>query len=312
MKVRIVCSGTMPDFDFKKHQAFIYDQVEAIKSGDNTISFHYFFIQKRGFSGYLSELKRLRKEQANMPCDLIHAHFGLSALFAALQFTEPFVATFHGSDINKLFSRFLSAFAAIRAAATLFVSEKLQHKAICTGNSYVVPCGIDLSLFKPMDKSECRKELELKPNKQYILFSSSFSNPVKNYKLLDDALKLWRGEKPEVLELWNISREKVPLWINAVDVCVLTSFSEGSPQFIKEAIACNKAIVATDVGDISERFGKAANLRITTFEADNLHKTLFEVLRQKMANDRILVRDLDNSIIADKIISIYKSVIKKV
>lgn len=311
MKVRIICSGTVPDFDFKKHQAFIYDQVEATKSVDNSISFHYFFIQKRGFSGYISELKRLRKEQSNLPCDLIHAHFGLSALFAALQFKEPLVATFHGSDINKPFTRVVSAFAALRARASLFVSQKLVKKSIYAGRSFVVPCGIDLNLFKPMNKLACREQLGLDAEKTYILFSSAFSNPVKNYSLLDDALRLWNGPKPEVLELWNIPREEVPVWINAADVCVLTSFSEGSPQFIKEAIACNKAVVATNVGDISERFGKAANLRITTFAPDNVRTAISEVLHQKMLDDRILLRNLDNCIIAEKIISIYKSVINK-
>ena len=311
MRVRIVCSGTETGFDFKKHQAFIYDQVEAIKSADDSISFHYFFIRQKGISGYLSELFRLMQEQRNSPCDLMHAHFGLSAMLAVLQFREPVVATFHGSDINKLFTRIIAAFVAMRARASIFVSRKLRHKALYSGNSFVVPCGIDLSLFKPMDKVECRKFLGLDPDKQYILFSSSFTNPIKNVKLLDDALKLWSGEKPEVLELWNIPRERVMLLINAADVCVLTSFTEGSPQFIKEAIACNKAIVATDVGDISERFGKATNLRITTFAPDNVRDALSEVIDQKMANDRILVNELDNRIIAEKIISIYKSVIKK-
>jgi teichuronic acid biosynthesis glycosyltransferase TuaC len=311
MNVRIVCSGTESDFNFKKHQAFIYDQVEAIREAEKDISFHYFFIGRKGISGYYKELRRLKKEQLKFPCDLIHAHFGLSALLAVLQCKEPVVATFHGSDINNQITRLLSAFASFRAHASVFVSEKLRKRAIFSRRSYVIPCGINLSHFRPMDKLECRKELGLNPNKQYILFSSSFLNPVKNYKLLDDALRLWKGERPEVLELWNIEREQVPLWINAADACVLTSFMEGSPQFVKEAIACNSVIVATDVGDISERFGDATNLRIATFAPDNVLEMLSEVIRLKRANDRILVHELDNRVIANKIINIYKSVIKK-
>jgi glycosyltransferase involved in cell wall biosynthesis len=310
MIVRIICSGTEPGFDFKTHQAFIYDQVEAVKAINSDISFHYFFIRKKGIRGYLSEYMRLRAEQKNHPCDLIHAHFGLSALLAALQFKEPIVATFHGSDINKSITRIISAFAAIRASASIFVSQKLVKKAIYSGNSFVVPCGIDLSLFKPLNKIECQRALGLDSEKSYILFSSSFSNPVKNVKLLDDALMLWKGIKPEVLELWNIPREQVPVWINAADVCVLTSFSEGSPQFIKEAMACNKPIVATDVGDISERFGKAPNLRITTFEPENVRNAISDVMHQEFPNSIVWVQELDHRIIAEKIISIYKTLVK--
>ena len=94
-------------------------------------------------------------------------------------------------------------------------------------------------------------------------------------------------------------------------MCELASFSEGSPQFIKEAMACNKPIVATDVGDISERFGKAPNLRITTFEPENVRNAISDVMNQEFPNSIVWVQELNHRIIAEKIISIYKTIIKK-
>jgi teichuronic acid biosynthesis glycosyltransferase TuaC len=311
MKVRIVCSGTRPDFDFKIHQAFIYDQVEAIKELNNDIQFRYFFIRQKGISGYLNEFRRLRKSIQEDPCDLIHAHFGLAAFLAALQRKEPVIATFHGSDINNAKTRLISALVNILARASIFVSEGLRKKSCAALRSFVIPCGVDLSLFFPRDRTVCRQELGLDPEKKYVLFASHFDNPVKNYKLLEEALKQWDGVKPIVLELKNRARAEVPVLMNAADVCVLTSFSEGSPQFIKEALACNRPVVATNVGDISELLSGVENCRITTFEPENVKQSLKLLINKNQSNGREFLSRFDHHHTAEAVIQVYKSALNR-
>jgi teichuronic acid biosynthesis glycosyltransferase TuaC len=308
MKVRIVCSGTQPDFDFKVHQAFVYDQLESIASVNPGIEFHYFFIGKKGLKGYLSEYLRLRKAIKEEPCDLIHAHFGLAAFLAVLQRKEPVVSTFHGSDINQPKIRIVSAFVNLMSRASIFVSDGLRKKALCSLRSTIIPCGVDLSLFFPHDRDACCEELGLDPEKKYVLFASHFDNPVKNYKLLEEALKHWDGVKPVVLELKNRTRAEVPVLMNAADVCVLTSFSEGSPQFIKEALACNRPIAATDVGDISELIMGVENCRIVTFAPENVRQAIVSLLEQKASNGRKNMERFDNRIVATLVSNVYKSI----
>jgi glycosyltransferase involved in cell wall biosynthesis len=307
MKIKIVCSGNTPDFDFKKHQAFIYDQVEAVKNLDTEIKFDYFFISGKGWKGYLSEFKRLKREINQHPCDIIHAHFGLACFLASLQRRVPVVSTFHGSDINHRVVRWLSGIASMLSSASVFVSKKLMEKALVAKNPFIIPCGVDLSLFKPIDKDTCRKTLKLEKNKKYLLFSSAFTNPVKNYQLLKTALENWGDSPPEVLELWNRSREEVPLWMNAADICVLTSISEGSPQFIKESLACNRPVIATDVGDISEVFQGVDNAIIVNFEAPSVQTAIRKLLPENKSNGRSKMTHFDHLQTARKIIAVYKS-----
>ncbi|MEY4109993.1 MAG: hypothetical protein RLZZ46_347 [Bacteroidota bacterium] len=311
MKVKIICSGNTPGFDFKKHQAFIYDQTEAIKSINNAVDFSFFFINGKGWKGYLRELKRLKKEIENSPCDIIHAHFGLACFFATLQSKVPVVSTFHGSDINNKIIKWFSAIASLRSHASIFVSNKLKNKAVIKKNPHVIPCGVDTNLFRPLDKTECRRMLNLDPSKKYILFSSAFSNPVKNFELLKSAINIWGPNPPEVLELWNKAREEVPLWMNAADLCVLTSFSEGSPQFIKEALACNRPLLATDVGDISEVFHEVNNAIIVNFDAENVRAAIQKLLSVTQSDGRGKMSHFDHLETARKILAVYKKVCTK-
>ena len=125
MKVLIVCSGNATNFEFQKHQAFIYDQVEAIKRVNKNILFDYFFIDQKGVSGYLSCLKALKKKIKEGDFNLIHAHFASSALLANLQREIPVITTFHGSDINLKAHRWLSALVAIMSKQLIYVSQQV-------------------------------------------------------------------------------------------------------------------------------------------------------------------------------------------
>jgi teichuronic acid biosynthesis glycosyltransferase TuaC len=120
-------------------------------------------------------------------------------------------------------------------------------------------------------------------------------------------LENWGDSPPEVLELWNRSREEVPLWMNAADICVLTSISEGSPQFIKESLACNRPVIATDVGDISEVFQDVDNAIIVNFEAPSVQTAIRKLLPEGQSNGRSKMTHFDHLQTARKIIAVYKS-----
>jgi glycosyltransferase involved in cell wall biosynthesis len=304
MKVRIVCSATVQKFNLKIHQAFIYEQVESLKKMDPNLEFEYFFIEKSGVSGYLKSWLKLRKQSK---CDLIHAHGGLPALLSVLIFREPVISTFHGSDVNLKKIRIFSAFAALLSNKSIYVSKYLQKKSLIRSRSSVIPCGVDLDLFKPMDRDLCCIKLGLPPENRYLLFASAFSNPVKNYSLLEKALEHWPDEAPTVLELKGISREMVPIYMNAANVCVLTSLSEGSPQFVKEALACNRPLVSTAVGDVTELIDGSMNCRITKFDPEDLCKQITDLIKEEKSDGRKNMVNYNVYTIASQIINLYKS-----
>jgi glycosyltransferase involved in cell wall biosynthesis len=305
MKVLVVCSGNTEKFDFTIHQAFIFEQIEVIKQ-NFCIEYDTFFIKGKGVLGYLLNLPRLQNKIKSFAPEIIHAHFGLSGLFACLQRKTPVVITFHGSDGNVLQIRLLSKIAAAISQFNIFVSDRIQ-KLIKENKRYsIIPCGINLAVFYPIDMKVARDKLNLKPEKRYILFSSSFTNSVKNAALAFSAVQLLKMEC-ELIELKNKSRNEVNLLLNACNLTLLTSKSEGSPQIIKEAMACNCPIVATDVGDIKKVIGETEGCHITSFDPSDVARKITLALQlNERTNGREKIIHFDNKLIAEKVYKVYK------
>lgn len=308
MRILIMCSGNAPDFDFQKHQAFIYDQVESLKQIDDTLQFDYFFINGKGLNGYLSCLNKSIRQLNRQSYDGVHAHVGMAGLLANLQRRVPVVTTFHGSDINEPILRIVSGLVELLSRRTIFVSPILARKAVYgqSEKRSVIPCGVDFDLFRPRPKQQCRAELGLSPTKRYVLFSSSFGTVVKNYPLAQAAIEQLQDGTIELLELKNYTRYQVSLLFSAVDVALMTSYSEGSPQFVKEALACNCPIVSTDVGDVRLLLGSIPSGYLTTFEPADVANKLRQALSQTIpVTSRDHIQHLDKLIIARQIRNVY-------
>lgn len=298
LKVLIVCSGNSG-----RISPFVKEQSEALQKIG--VQIHYFLIKGQGVAGYLKNYFPYRKIIKIVKPDIVHAHYGLSGLLACLQRKVPVITTFHGSDIQEKQNLFFSRWAMSLSKENIFVSEKLK-KVAKHDKGTVVPCGIDTVVFRPIEQKDSRKLLNLDLNKKYILFSSNFNEPIKNYDLARNAIELLDIDV-ELIELKGYSRNEVVLLLNSVNVALLTSFNEGSPQFIKEAMACNLPIVATDVGDIKDVIDKTEGCYITSFEPEDVAGKLKTALNLEMRTEgRAKVERLDNRMIALKIVDIYK------
>lgn len=307
MKVLIVCSGNVENFNFEIHHAFIHEQIEKIKEMYD-IDYDTFFIRGKGIWGYLKNLNKLKGKIRNYAPDFVHAHFGLSGLLATLQRKVPIVITFHGSDANLPELIRLSKIAAFLSHYDIFVSDRLQKRIGGSTQYSVIPCGIDLTTFYPVDMKTAREKLNLDPQKKYILFASSFNNTIKNAPLAFSALEKL-NEKCEMLELKGRSRKEVNLLLNACNLMLLTSKSEGSPQVVKEAMACNCPIVATDVGDIRDVVSDTEGCYITSFDPDDVAEKISQALRfNKRTNGSKRIKIFDNELVAKKVFEIYNVV----
>ena len=152
----------------------------------------------------------------------------------------------------------------------------------------------------------------LDPSNKRVLFAGSFNNPVKNSAMAREAIKL--VPKAELLELKGYSRTQVAALMQAVDALLLTSLNEGSPQVIKEALACGCPIVSVDVGDVKDLISGVDGCyiaeRSTVSVADNLKRAIAFSGR---TNGRRVIeeRGLSNDVIAKKLILIYNSIIER-
>ena len=307
MRILVVCSGNAVNFSLEKNQAFIYDQIKSIEKLDAQIQFKVFALKGKGIGGYLKQLKQLKAEIADFRPNLIHAHGGHVGLLCVLQRKVPVVVTFHGSDVNVLKNKLISTFASIFSSYSIFVSEQLRAKMNLKGfKSAVVPCGVDRSIFQPMESKEAKRLMGFEEQQKYILFTSSFDNTVKNYPLAKAVIDNFPDYRLQ--EIKNKTREEVNLLINGAEMLIMTSISEGSPQIIKEALACNQRIVSVSVGDVAEQLQGVDNCRVCEADVNELVMAVKEVLAVKSSDEgRNASERFDSVKIAREIVGIYIS-----
>ncbi len=236
--------------------------------------------------------------------DVVLAYYGsVSALFTVLSSSVPVVISFQGSDLNRtpadgfvrdLMGRVFSQIAAFFSAGIVCVSEGLRERLWWRAHEAVVlPLGADMDQFKPMDKEACRGELDMQKDGTLILFNAN--NP--GVKRLDIALEVERLVQQAGLNarLWKLEGripfDRMPLIVNAADVLLLCSDSEGSPSMVKEAMVCGLPVVCNDVGDTRERLRDVTPGTVTSQDASALAEAIIAVLKDgRRSNGRELAK----------------------
>ncbi len=291
---------------------FVNEQVSAIR--EYGLQVEYYGIVGKGAIGYLKNLKGLKTKIKEFNPDVIHAHYGLSGLLANLQRKVPVVTTYHGSDINIPSIRRLSKIAIRLSKFNIFVSEKTKNLVNSKFNSDLIPCGIDMKLYGDLSRSVVRQKYNYTDKEQLVLFAGAFANQVKNARLAQEAVSLLPNVK--LIELKGYTRSQVIELMYASDVFLMTSFTEGSPQVIKEAMACCRPIVSTDVGDVRWVMGDTNGCYICSYDSQDCADKIKQALEFSENNNqtngckRIEALGLDNKIVAKKIIEIYNNIIK--
>jgi glycosyltransferase involved in cell wall biosynthesis len=301
MKVLIVCSKNSG-----RVAPFILEQVDSlIQMG---VEIEYFTIEHKGIKGYLKCYYPLLKKIKEFNPDILHAHYGLSGLLANLQRKVPVVTTYLGSDINSRNVYYFSRVSMMLSAYNIFVSDKNSIKSRQSKNKSLIPYGLKSDLFIPMNKEVCRDEHQLIKKGKYVIFAGSLQNPIKNPELAIKSVEMLGNVA--LLSLGKgYTREQVVSLMNAADVALMTSFSEGSPQFIKEAMACNLPIVSVPVGDVSEIMNHIDGCYICTYQKEDVAEKLKMALdfgKRTNGRHRILELGLDSETVAKKIIEVYQ------
>ena len=300
--------------NFKNHiLPFVYEQGDALQKCG--VEVDYFLIEGKGILSYFKSVKPLKKKIKEFAPDIIHAHYGLSGITAVLQRDVPVVTTFHNGETLGFKQNILSSVASLFNKYTIYVAQHIYDKSYFKRkkNYTIMPCGVTLEDLPVLDYKSTREKLGFKSDTKYILFGGAFSNLRKNYPLLKSAVELIKDVKINVIEMNGLSRMQTTELMYACDVFALPSKSEGSPQALKEAMACNCPIVATDIADIKYLLGDVNGNFICTFEAEDVAykiRKAIEFNNRTNGRERILELGLTNEQVAEKLIKIYKQIIK--
>ena len=308
--------------NFVDHQLpFVTEQGEAIRAQGHEVE--YFLIR----GNYLKARKALMMKIREGKPDIIHAHYGLSAIVAELQSEVPVVTTFHNGETHNWHVNLMSSLMSLRAKHVIYVAQHIRNMVYFKNRNYsIIPCGVSLEDCFIMDKAEARQRLGWDLEKKYVMFGGAFSDTRKNYALLKDAVALMDGDI-ECIEMRGLTREQCVLRMNAADVFALPTKNEGSPQALKEAMACNCPIVATDVADIKHLLGDLPGHYVLPNKKGNAAwwkgdehsaEELAELLKKALSFEgrtegrkRIVELGYTNELVAKKIVKIYKSIINK-
>jgi glycosyltransferase involved in cell wall biosynthesis len=288
---------------------FVADQITALQKLGVTVD--SYAISGKGLSAYLWNVGGINKKINVFHPDVIHAHYGLSGLTANYERRVPVVTTYHGSDIHSGgWILKLSQLAMRMSAFNIFVGEKLMKASGFThSNCCVLPCGVDLDVIKEEPKETARAQLHF--SKSMVLFSGAFSDSVKNAALAKAAMR--NIPEAELVELKGYTRQEVCLLMNAADCLLMTSDREGSPQVIKEAMACGTPIVSVDVGDVREVIADTDGCYIAERDAEDIAQKIRCAIAFAVKTNgrkRIINLNLGNEQIAKRLVDIYKEVLR--
>ena len=301
---------------------FIRRQVEFLQAAGVEVDVFHFTSAMRP-ANYLRAWIGARRRTARDRYDIVHAQFGQSGL-VALPTRLPLVVTFRGDDLQGIVGRNLritpagkvlqqlSRMVARSADACIVVSEHMKAFLPRSVSAHVIPSGLDLDQFRPIPREEARARLGLPLDKRLVLFVGNPAVERKRYPLAREAVDILKRSLPaDLMVAWSVRHRDVPLWMNACDALVFTSMQEGSPNAVKEALACDLPVVSVPVGDVAQRIGGVAGCELCPDEKpESIAAALERVLRRGIrAAGRAAVQDLDERRLAQQVIDVYRSVL---
>ncbi len=295
-------------------------QVESLRSASFTVESHFFDTRKSPFA-FLNSCRRLRAAVRATSPDIVHVHYGtVTALVCTLLLSAPIVVTFRGSDLNPepgigwlrtRLSILCSQLAVLGCGKVVCVSRQLAGKVWWRKSRVeIIPSGIDLQSFHVTDRLEARRLLGWSVDERVILFNAGNAPAVKGMDLAEAVFtRVARREKVRIqIMRGDVPPERVPLLMCAADCLLVTSRSEGSPNIVKEALACALPVVSVDVGDVKERLVGVSPSYLVSRDPDEIADAVTKILfTRQRSNGRKAAEALSHTQIARRWAEVYES-----
>lgn len=309
---------------------FVEQQVKGLIDAGVKVELVVVDREGKGRSAYFGLAQMVSETATVLQCDLVHVMYGgvMAKAAASVAYRSPVIVSLCGDDILGTVGKWplaplrswLNKAASINAckrADGVVVKSKNLARAITPyvnpAKVHVIPNGIDMERFRPLDRADCARRLGWSPDAFHVVFPLNGDPAVKRLHLADQSIQLARnaGLALEFHPMQGIPHEDVPWWLNAGDVLLLTSQHEGSPNIVKEALACETPIVSVDVGDVAERIAGLAGCHLVTDDPTLIALKLQAVAgNRRRAQSRARVMDLSLPKVAERLKFLYEAVLK--
>ena len=310
---------------------FVEQQIEGLRRVGVEVEVVLVDRATGGPFAYRRAREALRRALAGASCDLVHVMYGgvLADRATRACGAIPTVVSFCGVDL--LGADYGSLAYRARTALGVRASFRASHRAdwivvksrnlerglpsgIDRGIVTILPNGVDLDRFQPLDRESCRDDLGWSPQGFHVLHSTSNRrDSKKRLDLAEAAVSRLRagGVAAEIHGLHAVPHPLVPVWLNAADVLLFTSRAdEGSPNIVKEALACGRPVISVDVGDVAERLAGVAGCHIAEPDAGALAAKLRLVVAGERTSDgRRAMQELTIERVAERLVGVYANAV---
>lgn len=310
-------TNNYPTKEYPIFGIFVKEQIESLS--ELKVQNNIFFINSRekGRIEYLKSLFNLIKHLLKKDYDLIHCHHAYSAIICLLSgvslFKKKIISYQSSPDVEG--GKFLFFIISLFFNKIIVKAEFEKYKS---NKTYYLPNGCNMNFFHEIDRTMAKKTLGLNQESDYIAFFDSYvGRPYKRYDRYNDVISVLKTKynlsNVEQLLLYNVDRDLVPLYINASKLHLLTSDVEGSPNSVKECMACNVAVVTTPVGNVKDLLSGVDGCFVSsTSNIDELAELAFNALKNERIEGRSALQNKNLSIdkVALKLLNLYMEVIK--
>lgn len=306
MKVLFVASGNK---SVGKVSAFVQSQFDSLQ--EEGLEMTLFPVVGHGWKGYAKNLFSLRRLIKKEKPDVVHAHYsscGYLASLASLGLKTKTVVSILGSfpTVSRKL-KLVRFFIDHVWDATIVKSERTRSQL--DRALPVIPNGVNVERFTIIDQETAREIVGFEKDKRYVIFVSNPARPEKQFDLAQAAVERLNDSTVHLVPVFNKTHDEVVNYMCAADVLIMTSISEGSPNVIKEAMACNCPIVVTDVGDVRwVTDGVEGTYVSNSFYPEEIAVLLRKALAfsvRTVGREKIISLGLTSSLIAKKIMQVY-------
>ncbi len=325
-RVLMVCPE-LPSADNPGSMAPAARQIESLKP----LGIEPTVVDMRGIPKlkYLQAMPKIRKLARNV--DLVHAHFGFCAWLAYLaqwpnMGGKPLVISFMGDDLLgspyneagdlELFSKIMAKWnARLSKKGVAIITKSREMADLLPVEATVIPNGVNVDVFRPVDREVACERLDVDPTKTRVLFAGNPENPRKRFELASKAVAIAQDKLDldlTLVPLWNVAPDDVSFFMNSCDAMLMTSLIEGSPNVVKEGMACDLPVIGVPVGDVHEMLSGVEGCYRTSDQPEDIAEKLVRLLnsdRKTNGRDMILERGLDLASVAQRVVDVYDSVL---
>lgn len=312
------------NFDPAQPNSQVYMNVAAAGVRARDVTLHCEYLGNlRSVPNVLRAREHVRRLSAEF--DVVHAQYGSATGFASATAVVPKVLSLRGNDwslhrdpgsyyyLHTRLARAMTRASIGSYDCILSVSHRMKQEILQLhprSRIEVFPSPIDLTRFVTRDRVEARAALGFPDNgEKWILFNAiNLADPIKRFPLAEAAFNLAQAQRGDLrLRLaTGLSHDELPVFVAACDLILCTSETEGWPNSVKEALACDVPFVSTDVSDLPDIAAREPGCRVCAAEPRALARGILEALEAPARPLRRYIEGMSLHSSIDRLVDLYQ------